>query len=254
VGLGQPIINVGAQSVQGNLALDLFLRARNFRAAETTATHDTNTFGIRAYGFLHRLFHGATKRDTLLQLFRDTAAHQISIQLGLANFDNVQAYSFLGQSLKLSTQLIDLLAITTNHNARFGGVNCHRHLVRSRALNLNARNRTVSKLLVNRIAQFEIFCEQIFVITLRVPARLPAFHDAEPETSGMYFMSQGILQSFSSRASKQSESCLKPLAGSEVLASYVGPVVRDDYRYMAEPSQDTRRTTMRTRFNALDPE
>jgi hypothetical protein len=66
VSLGQTVINVGAQSVQRNFALNFFLGARDFRAAQATTDYDANTLGVRAHGFLHRLLHGAAERNTLL--------------------------------------------------------------------------------------------------------------------------------------------------------------------------------------------
>jgi hypothetical protein len=89
VSLSQPVIDIGAQRVQRDFPLNLFLGTRDFRAAETTADHDTNTLGIRAHRLLHRLLHGAAERDTLLQLLRNAAAHQIGVQLRLANLDDV---------------------------------------------------------------------------------------------------------------------------------------------------------------------
>jgi|SRR5579883_3369430 hypothetical protein len=179
--------------MQGNLPLNLFLRARDFRASEATTDDYTDTPGICPHRFLDGLLHSAAERDTLLQLFRDTAAHQISIQLRLANLHDVQTDTFLGQVLQLSTQFINFGAATANYNTRLGRVNRHRHLIRCCALDLDARNRSVEKLFVNDLAQLEIFCEQILIIALSVPAGLPAFYDAKPETNGMYFMSQAVL-------------------------------------------------------------
>jgi len=99
VSFRQTIVDVGAQCVQGNLPLNLFLSTRDFSATKTTTAYDTNTFSIRAHRLLHGLFHGSTERDTLLQLLRNAAANQIRVQLRLANLDNVQAHTFLGQSL-----------------------------------------------------------------------------------------------------------------------------------------------------------
>jgi hypothetical protein len=179
--------------MQGNLSLNLFFGTRDLRAAEATTDNHANSLGVRAHRLLHRLLHSAAERDALLQLFRDAAANQVGVQFRLANLDNVQTHALFGQRLQLGAQFINLRAAAANDNPRLGGVNCHRDLVCGRALNLDTRNCRIGKLLIDDIAQLEIFGKQIFVITLRVPARLPAFHDAEPETNGMYFMSQSVL-------------------------------------------------------------
>jgi hypothetical protein len=64
--LGQSVIDIGSQSMQGNFSLDLFLGTGNFCTAETTANDYANSFGVCTHGFLHCLFHRAAERDTFL--------------------------------------------------------------------------------------------------------------------------------------------------------------------------------------------
>src|SRR5205823_13614979 len=78
----------------------------------------------------------------------------------------------------------------SEHNTRFGGMNCHRHLVCGGALNLNLRDSSIRQLLVNPFANLKVLGQQIFIVALSVPAGLPVFDDAEPETDGMDFVSQ----------------------------------------------------------------
>jgi hypothetical protein len=72
-------------------------------------------------------------------------------------------------------------------------MNFHENLVGGSTLNFDARYGSVGKLFINQLADSIIFREHIFVITLGIPARLPAFDDAEPEPYGMHFMSQSVL-------------------------------------------------------------
>jgi hypothetical protein len=190
VGFRQAIIDVGTQCMQGDFSLYLFFRARNFRAAQAPANHDANALGIGTHGLLHRLLHRAPERNALFQLFGDAATYQVSIQFRLANFDDVQSDAFPGLRLQRRAQFIDLLAALADHDAWPGSMNSDRHLVGSGALDLDTRDPGVGKLLMDGLAQLQIFLQQFFVIALSVPARLPALHDAEPETSGMYLVSQ----------------------------------------------------------------
>jgi hypothetical protein len=123
--LCQSIVDICAQGVQGYLALDLFLGAGDFRATQTATTDNFNAFGVRAHGFLHCLLHCAAKRYTFLQLFRDTAPNQISIQFGLANLQDIQAHTLFGLCLEHSAQSINLFTAFANDDTRFGGMNSH---------------------------------------------------------------------------------------------------------------------------------
>ena len=75
--LCQSIINIGPQGVQGDLPLDLFLRASDFRSAQAATTNDFDTLGVGAHRFLYCLLHSAAKRYTFLQLFCNAAPNQI---------------------------------------------------------------------------------------------------------------------------------------------------------------------------------
>jgi hypothetical protein len=188
--LCQTVINVGAQCLQRYLALDLFFRASNFRTTQTPTNDHFNTLGIRTHGFLHSLLHRSTERDALLQLLRNAATHQICIELRLADLSDLQTHTLLGLPLKHGSQLIDFLAALANDNTRFGCMNNHKNLVSSGALDANARNGRIRQLFVNEVTNLEILSQDIFIITLGIPARLPALNDAEPEPCGMHFVSQ----------------------------------------------------------------
>src|SRR5438876_9466298 len=116
-------------------------------------------------------------------------------------------------------------------------MNFDKNLISSGTLNFDARYSRIGKLFINQLADSIIFRKHIFVITLGIPARLPALNDAEPEPYGMYFMSQGVL-----------------LLSWPSLTTGVARIIRDNYSHMTETAQNTSRTTMRTRFYTLDPE
>jgi hypothetical protein len=185
-----PVIDVGTQSMQRNLSLDLFLAPSNFRSTQPPANKYLDAFRVAFYCLLHCLFHSAPERNTLLQLLRNRACYQVGIQFWSTNFKNIQAYTLPRLRLQSSTQVINFLPVLSDHDPRFCGMNCDRYLVRSSTLNLNFRNCCVCQLFMDTIADHQVFGEQVFIVTLSVPARLPVFNDAEPEADGMDFMSQ----------------------------------------------------------------
>jgi hypothetical protein len=136
--LCQSIVNVCPQGVQGDLPLDLFLRASDFRSTQAATTDNFDTFGVRTHRFLYCLLHSAAKRYALLQLFCNTAPNQIGIQLRLANFHDIQTHPLLGLCLEHGAQLINLFTAFPNYDTRFGSMNSHRDLVCRSTLNLNS--------------------------------------------------------------------------------------------------------------------
>ncbi len=138
---------MSARSVcSGNLALNLFLGAGNFRSTQASADHDADALRVGAHGFLYGLLHGTAERDTLLQLLRDAAGHQVGIQFRLADLHDVQPDALLGLFLKSRAQLINLFAALADHDTGSGRVNRDRDLVRGGTLDLSTRNRGVRQL------------------------------------------------------------------------------------------------------------
>jgi hypothetical protein len=64
--LGQAIVDIGTQGVQGDLSLDLFLGASNFRSTQSPANNNPYTFGICTHRLLYCLLHSTAERDALL--------------------------------------------------------------------------------------------------------------------------------------------------------------------------------------------
>jgi hypothetical protein len=138
VRLGLTVIDVGTQRMQGNLAFNLFLRARYFRASKTATNDNFDAFGIGTHRLLHRLFHRTTEGDAFLQLLRDAAPDQGGIQFRLADLDDLDPHTTLpGFRFQEASQFIDFFPAFANHNARLGGMNFHHHLVRGSTLDLD---------------------------------------------------------------------------------------------------------------------
>jgi hypothetical protein len=209
MGLCQAVVNVGPQRMQRNLTLNLFLGAGNFSATQSATNNDLNAFGIGTHGLLNGLFHSTAERDTLLQLLGDATSNQISIQLRLADLMDLDLDAFAGQRLQAGFEALNFFAALANYDTGFGGTNANSDLVGCGALDLDGRNSRVGKFLVNGLTDTMILSQNVFVIALGIPARLPAFDDAEPEPYGMNFMSQeyssSVLPVHQRRASDESE-------------------------------------------------
>jgi hypothetical protein len=189
-------INIGAQRLKRNLALNLFLGARNLGATKPPTNHNFNAFGARAHGFLDCLLHGPTEGDTLLQLFGNAASHQIGISFWLPNLNNIQADLFLGLALQHLPQVFHLLAAFANDNPWLGSMNRDGDLLTGRAFNLHMRNARRCQFFAHHFAQAQVFGQQISVgCLLSKPTRLPALNHAKSETNWVNFMPQELSSS-----------------------------------------------------------
>src|SRR4051794_11231124 len=83
------VIDIGAQRMQRHAALAIPFHARDFGAAETARTIDTDAFGAETHRRLHRALHGAAERNAALELLRNRFGDQGGVELRLADFDDV---------------------------------------------------------------------------------------------------------------------------------------------------------------------
>src|SRR5690606_1033833 len=81
--LGEPIIHVGPQGVQGHAALAVRLDATHLRAAQATGAADAHALGAELHRGAERLLHGAAERDAALELRGDVLGHQLGVGLRL---------------------------------------------------------------------------------------------------------------------------------------------------------------------------
>jgi hypothetical protein len=64
--LGTIVIDIGTQSLQRHLALNLFLCAGNFCPTQASSNNYFDAFGVCTHRLLYSLLHSTAERDTLL--------------------------------------------------------------------------------------------------------------------------------------------------------------------------------------------
>src|SRR5579883_2899222 len=153
-GFGEAILDVGAQRVQRRI---------------------------------HRLAHGAAEADTLFQLQRDRFRDQLGVELGLVHFLNVDEHLAGGALLQLLLQLVDFRALAADNDARPRRLDDDADLV-ARALDLDRADARRLQLVLQLGLQLHVFEQQLVVVPLDKPARLPRLGVAEPESVGMDFL------------------------------------------------------------------
>src|SRR5688572_9097831 len=123
-------IDVGAQGVQGDAAVAVRLVARHLRAAEAAGARHAHALRARAHRRGERLLHGAAERDALLELLRDVLGDELRVEVGALHFLDVELHVLLGQRPELGRELVDLLALAADDQARARGADRDRDLGR----------------------------------------------------------------------------------------------------------------------------
>src|SRR5687768_9191433 len=88
VRLGEAVVDVGAQRVQGEPALQVPLGAGDLRAVQAARDLDLDALPAEPEGLLDGLAHGAAEGDALLQLLRDLLGLKLRVELRLVHFLN----------------------------------------------------------------------------------------------------------------------------------------------------------------------
>src|ERR1700676_3226214 len=177
-----PVIDVGAQRVQRHASLAIPFHARDFGAAETARAIDTDAFGAETHCRLHRALHGAAERDAALELLRNRFGDQGGVELGLADFDDVDDDVGIGDVGDLLAQLVDVGALLADHDTGARGVDRHPALL-VRTLDHDSRHRRLLQLLVQDLADFDILVQQLAVFVLAgEPTGIPGPVDAETQS------------------------------------------------------------------------
>jgi len=162
--------------------------ARDFRAAETAGAVDADAFGAEPHGRLHGALHGAAESDAALELLRDRLGDQLRIELGLADFDDVDDHVAVGELGHRLAQLLNVGALLADHHARTRRVNGDAALL-VRALDDDLRHRRLLELLHQLSADLDVFVQQRAVFGLiGEPARIPGAVDPKPQADWIDFL------------------------------------------------------------------
>src|SRR5438552_691568 len=190
---GNAVIDVGAQRVQRHATFAVPLHARDFGAAETARAVDTDAFGAETHRRLHRALHGAAERDATFELLRDRFGDQGGVELGFADFDDVDDDVGGGDVGDLLAQLVDVGALLADHDARTRGMDRHPALL-VRTLDHDARDRRLLQFLVQYLADLDVLVQQLAVLGLAgEPAGIPGPVDAETQPDRIDLLTHRIL-------------------------------------------------------------
>src|SRR3990172_8743155 len=105
--LGQAVIDVGPERMQGHVALAIPLVPRDLRATPAPGAGDSDPLGPSPQATLHRLLHGAAVRDAAFQLLGDVLGHELRLDLGPPDFVDAEHDLATGHRVQLFLQGVD---------------------------------------------------------------------------------------------------------------------------------------------------
>lgn len=137
---------------------------------------------------LHALAHGTTEGDAGGELLGDGLGHQLSVNLGVLDLEDVQLDLLAGQLLQLATDAVGLGAAAADDDARAGGVDVNADAVAG-ALDLNLRDlRSSLHALRHHATNGDVFLDVVLVQLVGVPTGLEVRGNAEPEPVRVYLL------------------------------------------------------------------
>ena len=185
--LGLAVVDVGAQRVQRHAAVAIPLATRHLGAAEPAAHLDLHALGAGAHAAHQRLLERAAEGDALLELRGDVLGDQRRVELGRLDLVDGDPHLLAGDPLELVAQRVDRRALLADDDAGLGGLDDHGELVGA-ALGLDARQAGVAQAAADEAAHGDVLVEELGVVLVGVPARVPVAVDAEPETDRIDFL------------------------------------------------------------------
>src|SRR5688572_6262067 len=191
VGFREPVIDVGAQRLQRQLAVQVPLRARDFGAVQAAGDAHFDAARAEAQRRFDGLAHGAAERDALFELHRHRLADQLRIQFRLLDLLDVDEDLAVGPLLDLLLQLVHFLSLAADDDAGTRGVDVDLQVARG-ALDLDLRHTGVLEALLEILLQRQVLVQEIRVVLARKPARLPGLVEPDAEPVRVNFLTHAI--------------------------------------------------------------
>src|SRR5258706_2561791 len=187
LGLGEAVVDVGAQGVERELAVQVPRGASDLRHVQAAGDPHLDPARAEAKGRVHRLPHGATEGDPLFELQGHRLRDELGVELGLQDLLDVDEDLLAGLLLDLLLELVDLLPLAPDDDAGARGEDADLELVGG-PLDLDPRHPRVVEALLQVLLEADVFMEEVRVLLLRVPAAPPGLVVPQPEPNGMDFL------------------------------------------------------------------
>src|SRR5688572_18239857 len=187
------VVDLGAQGVQRHAPFPVPLVARDLDAVEPARAGDLDALRAEAHRVGDGTFHGAAEHDALLQLLGDRVGDQLRVDLGLADFLDIDVHRYAQHLLQLGLERLDVLAFLADDDA--GARAVHRDAgILCRPFNDDLRDRRVRQLLLEKLADLQILEQHAGEVpAVGVPLRRPVAVQREAEPDRVDFLTHALL-------------------------------------------------------------
>ena len=189
--LGKAVVDVGSDGLKRDRAFLIGLGTGDFSAAQTAAALNLDAAGAEAHGGADGLLDRTTEGDSLFQLLRDLLGHELSVQVGLLDLDDVDEDGFVAAQHLLAggLDLLDLRAAFTDDHTGLGAVDVDADPL-GVALDLDLGDacgrQRLEQILANLIIRYQRVAEGGLI---GIPAGFPVFDDTDSQTGRIDFLS-----------------------------------------------------------------
>src|SRR5690606_31537954 len=172
-GLGERVVDVGAQRVQRHAAFAVPFGPGDLGTAEAARDVDPDAEGTHPHGVLHGALHRPAERDPALELLGDRLGHQRGVKLRLPDLDDVEVQFRRGEVRQLLPERLDVRALLADDDTGAGGMDRHAAFL-VRALDDDLRDPGLLGVVVDELAHLEVFKKQVAVVlAVGEPAAVP---------------------------------------------------------------------------------
>src|ERR1035437_10079234 len=187
----EAVVDVGLERVEREATLLIPLRPRDLGAIQAAAAADLDSLRAEAEGRLHALLHRAAKRDAALELHRDRLGNELRVGLGALDLGVVGGGSRAEPLLQPVAQLVHGRALLPDDDAGTGSHDVDLQLVP--ALDLHFGDRRVREIPLELVAELQVVVQELEVVLLGIPARMPGAVVADAKTVGGDFLTHRVL-------------------------------------------------------------
>ena len=170
--------------------------AGDLGAAQTAGAGALDALGTQTGGLLHGLLHRAAERNALFELRGDVLGHELRIEVGAADLNDVDVDGLVDHLFDLLAEDLDVGAALADHHAGTGAVDVDFDLriVAIAALDLHLGNAGGIELVLEVLTDIVVLYNQIaHLIFAGIPTRVPVLDHADAQSVGINFLTHSNL-------------------------------------------------------------
>ena len=126
--LSKAVVDVCTDGLQRDSTVMVLLASSNFCTIETAGYHDLDTLCAELHGAADALLHSSSESDSLLELLCNVLSNELSVEVRLLNFNDVDDNRLVQLLLALLAELLDLCAALADNHTRLGAVDVNANL------------------------------------------------------------------------------------------------------------------------------